>query len=239
MKKLLYVVGAILAIAITSSFLSAPFLIDKISATITSKQVQSGKSVMVKGEVFYSHNGNLVTNFTFPRPYVVLSNKLGEVKIYDPANNTVMQYQNFLFSTQTSQFYYFFSGKIADMGLGDIGYVQEKTYPENNLVVSLWRLKTPDRKALIQKVKLVYDGQKPVYMHYENAQGKLIRKIFYYNYTQIESNSFPYTTTEIIYGEGDSTVTKTTFSDFKVNQQATSQYFNFRIPANAKIEKQQ
>lgn len=221
-----------------SSFLVAPLLVDKMSATIVSKQVQAGKSVTIKGEVFYQHNGNMVTNFTFPRAYVVISNKQGEIKIYDPSNNTVLQYQNTLFSSQTSQFYYFFSGKIADMGLTDIGYVQEKTYPEKGVLVSLWKLKTPDKKAAIQKVKLVYQGQKPVYMHYEDGSGKIIRKIYYYNYTQVETNSFPFTTTEIVYGEGDSTVTKTQFSDFKINQDATSQYFNFKIPSNAKIEKQ-
>ncbi|MBE7173824.1 MAG: hypothetical protein INR73_24840 [Williamsia sp.] len=221
-----------------SSFLVRPLVIDKISASIVSKQVQSGKSVTIKGEVFYQNNGNMVTNFTYPRAYIVISNKVGEIKIYDPANNTVLQYQNALFSSQTSQFYYFFSGKIADMGLTDIGFVQEKTYPEKGALVSLWKLKVPDRKAVIQKVKLVYQGQKPVYMHYEDAGGKIIRKIYYYNYTPVENSQFPFTTTEIVYGEGDSTVTKTQFSDFKINQDATSQYFNFKIPSNAKIEKQ-
>lgn len=238
MKKV-FCIGLVCFLLITgSSFLAAPLLIEKMSASMLSKQVQSGKSVTIKGEIYYSHDGNLVTNFTFPKPYTVVSNRLGEVKIYDPVNNTVMQYQNFLFSTQSSQFYYFLSGKISDMGLSDLGFVQEKTYPEKSLLVSMWRLKKPDKKAMIQKVKLVYQGQKPVYMHYEDGAGKVLRKVFYYNYTQIESNSFPYTTTEIVYGEGDSTVTKTTFSDFRYNQQATSQYFNFKIPSNAKIERQ-
>lgn len=202
-----------------------------------SRQVQSGKSVTIKGDIFYQHNGNMVTHFFYPREYFVIANKLGEIKIYDPSRNTVILYQNFLFSTQSSQFYYFFSGKSADMGLSDIGFVQEKIYPEKNLVVSVWKLKQPDKKALIQRVKLVYQGQQPVYMHYEDASGKLIRKVFYYNYSQLEDNSFPFTTTEVVYENGDSTVTKTVFGDFRVNQQATGQYFNFQIPYNAKIEK--
>ncbi len=221
-----------------SAFFHRPYLLEKMSANMVSKQVQGGKSVTIKGEIYYTHDGNMVTNFIFPKPYVVVSNRLGEVKLYDPAANTVLQYQNYLFSTQSSQFYYFLSGKVADMGLSDVGYVQEKTYPENNRLISLWKLKTPDKKSTIQRVKLVYQGQKPVYMHYEDAAGKIIRKVFYYNYTQIENNSFPSTSTEIVYGEGDSTVTKTSFTDFKFNQDANSQYFNFKIPSNAKIEKQ-
>lgn len=220
-----------------SSFFTAPAPIEKISASIVSRQVQSGKSVTVKGEICYQRNGNMITHFTFPKQYFVISNKQGEVKMYDPSRNTVMLYQNFLFSTQSSQFYYFFSGKIADMGLGEIGYVQEKIYAEKNLMVSLWKPKMPDKKTKIQKIKLVYQGQQPVYMHYEDVNNKIIRKVYYSNYTHMESYSFPNTTTEIAYAEGDSTVSKTSYFDFKFNQQASSQYFNFRIPDNAKIEK--
>lgn len=204
---------------------------------MVSRQVQAGKSVTIKGEVFYQRNGNMVTHFSFPRQYFIIANKLGELKIYDPTRNTVMLYRNFLFSTQSSHFYYFFSGKSADMGLNDIGYIQEKIYAEKNLIVSIWKLKIADKKALIQKVRLVFQEQRPVYMHYEDINNKVIRKVFYSNYTQLENNSFPETTTEIIYGEGDSTVSKTNFFDFKFNHEASNKYFNFQIPHNAKIEK--
>ncbi|MCM5529586.1 hypothetical protein [Parasegetibacter sp. NRK P23] len=220
------------------SWMPGPAYIEKISASMVSRQVQMGKSVTIKGNIYYQRNGNMVTRFSYPKEYIVISNKVGEVKIYDPARNSVLQYQNFLFSTQSSQFYFFFSGKSADMGLGDIGFVQEKTSKEGNLVVTIWKLKNPDKKAAIQKVKLVYQQQQPVYMHYEDAAGKIIRKVFYYNYIRLENSSFPSITTEIVYGEkNDSTVSKTTYTDFKLNHQASNEYMDYRIPANAKIEK--
>jgi hypothetical protein len=216
----------------------APQIIEQLSAVMETKQVQAGKSVTIKGQMFYQRNGNLVTRFVYPKEYIVLANKQGEVKIYDPGKNTVMRYQNFLFSTQSSQFYYFFSGKSSDMGLTDIGYVQEKTYSENGLLVTLWKLKTPDKKASVQKVKLVYNRQDPIYMHYENAAGKIFRKVFYYQYIQLETTKFPSVTTEISYDDsGDSTVSKTSYADFKLNHQANKEYMNYRIPANAKLEK--
>lgn len=202
-----------------------------------SRQVQAGKSITIKGNVYYQRNGNMVTHFTYPKQYFVIANKTGEVKMYDPSHNSVLLYQNFLLSTQSSQFYYFFSGKSSDMGLSDVGYVQEKITPEKGLLISLWKLKVPDKKALIQRVKLVYQGQNPVYMHYEDVTGKIIRKVFYSNYSLIENTSFPSTTTEIVYDEADSTVSRTSFSEFKFNQNASSQYFDFQIPANAKIER--
>src|SRR6218665_1407188 len=123
-------------ILVCSSLTVAPASIEKLSAEMTSRQVQDGKSVTIKGRIYYQRNGNMVTRFTYPKEYVVISNKLGEIKIYDPARNSVLQYQNFIFSTQSSQFYFFFSGKSSDMGLTDIGFVPEKTYTESNLAVT-------------------------------------------------------------------------------------------------------
>jgi len=74
-------------------------------------------------------------------------------------------------------------------------------------------------------------------MHYENAAKGIIRKVFYYNYQALDAYSFPSTTTEIIYDKGDSTVSKTSYSDFRLNQLASGAYFNYKIPANAKIER--
>jgi outer membrane lipoprotein-sorting protein len=212
------------------------FAIEKISASMESRQVQQGKSVTLRGEIYYQRNGNMVTHFVYPREYMIIANKLGETKIYDPSHNTVLQYQNFLFSTQSTQFYYFFTGKIADMGLTHSGYVQDKTYYDGSLLVTEWKLKTPNKKVAIQRIRVVYDGQRPVYMHYEEAGGKLLRKVYYYNYRILDAYSFPSTTTEIVYEKGDSVVSKTNYKDFKVNEQTSGPYFNYTIPANAKIE---
>ena len=213
-----------------------PLAIEKLSVDMTIRQVQQGKSVTLKGSLFYRQNGNMVTHFIYPREYMIVANKLGETRLYDPVKNTVIQYQNFLFSTQSSQFYYFFSGKISDMGLTRIGYVQDKTYNEGSLLVTEWKLKAPDKKASIQRIKIVYDGQRPVYMHYQEAGGRVFRTVFYYNYQMLDAYFFPATTTEILYDKGDSVVSKTNYTDFRLNERATGAYYNYTIPPNAKIE---
>ena len=214
----------------------SPLAIERISADMIIRQVQQGKSVTLRGSLYYQRNGNLVTHFVYPKEYMIVANKLGETKLYDPMKNTVVTYQNFLFSTQSSQFYYFFSGKISDMGLTRIGYVQDKTYNETGLLVTEWKLKTPDKKATIQRIKIVYDGQRPVYMHYEEAGGRVFRKVFYYNYQMLDTYYFPATTTEILYDRGDSVVSKTNYTDFKLNENTAAAWFNYAIPRNAKIE---
>lgn len=227
----------VLLLCFLFAFSDKPAALDKISAMMISRQVQGGKSITVKANIYYQRNGNMVTHFTYPRQYFVIANKTGEVKMYDPIKNSVILYQNFLFGTQSSQFYYFFSGKSSDMGLSDIGYTQTSIKSERNLLVSMWKLKVPDKKSAIQSVKLVYQGSNPVYMHYEDGTGNIIRKVFYANYSQLDNTSFPFTTTEIVYADGDSTVSKTNFSDFKFNQEAAGQYFDFKVPANARIER--
>jgi len=226
-----------LLLTVFALFHPVSLTLDRLSATVTTRQVQQGKSVTVRGEVFYQRNGNMVTHFTFPREVVILANKLGETRIYDPRRNAVIRYQSEAFSTQTTQLAFFLNGTTSDMGLIGLGFVQDKTANEGKLLVTEWRLKKPNNKAPVQRVKIVYDRANPVYMHYADGAGKLIRKVFYYGYQPIDGRPFPATTTEVVYQDRDSTVSKTVYADFKLNQAATSPYFEYTIPANAKTDK--
>lgn len=228
---------SVLSLLLSSCLFLSPQTIERLSATVTTRQVQQGKSVTVRGEVFYQQNGNMVTHFTFPREVVILANKLGETRIYDPRQNTVIRTQNEAFSTQTTQLAFFLNGTTSDMGLIQLGFVQDKTNNTGKLLVTEWRLKTPDKKSPIQRVKIVYDRANPIYMHYADGAGKLIRKVFYYGYQPIEGRPFPATTTEIVYQERDSTVSKTVYADFRLNGAATSPYFEYTIPASAKVDR--
>jgi outer membrane lipoprotein-sorting protein len=224
-------------ILIGSLVSSSPQIIDRLSATVVTRQVQQGKSVTVRGEMFYRSNGSMVTHFTFPREVIILANKLGETRIYDPARNAVIRYQSESFSTQTTQLAFFLNGTTSDMGLNQLGFVQDKTTSNGKLLITEWRLKTPNKKASVQQVKIVYDRVTPIYMHYVDGLGKIIRKVFYYGYQSIDGRPFPATTTEIVYQEKDSTVSKTVYSDFRLNSAANGSYFDYTIPATAKIDR--
>jgi outer membrane lipoprotein-sorting protein len=238
MMKKLWLCAACISLPTLLSFRLAPLnTVNKIYAELETRQLKDGKYITVKGEICYEGNGNMVSHYFYPKDYVLLSNNKGEVKLYEPSSNTVVLTQNNAFSSQTSEFYYFFAGKLADMGLSDIGYVQEKVYPEKDLMVSLWKLKKPDAKRQVQKIKLVHQRQSPVYMHYEDGKGAIVRKVYYYGYTQLQDVSFPATSTEVMFSGKDSSVTKSVFRNFRLNEQATSQYFNYKIPSNAKIQR--
>jgi outer membrane lipoprotein-sorting protein len=227
----------ILSLLIVSSLLfAAPASIDRLSASVTTRQLQQGKSVTIRGDVFYQRNGNMVTHFSFPKEVVILANKLGETRIYDPRRNEVVRAQNEAYSTQTTQLSFFLTGATSDMGLIRLGFVQDKTVSQGKRLVTEWRLKNADKKKPIQRVKIVYEQALPIYMHYADGAGRIVRKVFYYNYQPIEGRPFPNTTTEILYQDQDrdSTISKTTYGNFLLNGQATSPYFEYTIPANAK-----
>lgn len=237
MKFVFAAIGLCLCLVGSGGFLFPVQTIDRLTARMTSRQVSQGKSVTLRGELFYQRNGNMLTRLTYPKELIILANRLGETRVYDPGQNTVILYQNPLFSTQTTQLAVFLTGNATDMGLTHIGYVQKKTSYAKNLFVTDWALKQPDKKALIQRVRLVYSGSDPIYMHYTDGNDRILRKVFYANYQTIGARRFPTSTTDIVYEKGDSSVTKTTYGDFRLNQQAQSPYFQYGIPANAKIQR--
>ncbi len=222
-------------LACTSFSIKRTATIDRVYAKMVSRQLQSGKTITLKSEICFEQSGNMVTHFTSPVEYVVATNKTGEIKVYDPEKNTVVVKQAGVFSSQSSQFYYFLTGNTNDFGLSVLGFVPVKTYPEGNLIISEWVLKTPDPKVQVQFVKLVHQKQMPIYMDYKDKNKKTIRKVYYYSYKQFDNFNFPTITTEIVYNSiTDSVITKTAYSDFKLNADANSPYFSFKVPNNAK-----
>lgn len=218
---------------------SAQSGLQKIAAHVYSRQAEKGYFTSIQSNLYYSADGNLISEFISPKKYISITNNKGEVRIYDPNENTVVQFQNSLLSTNTTPFYYFFSDKTNDMGLRNAGYKIIDTKFDKDLVITTWQLTTqPQKKDPVYYVKLVHDHYKPIYMDYEDFQHKIIRKVFYYQYTNLEGVDFPKTFTEIVYQGKDSIVTKTEYSDFKINDKAQSVMFKFTIPANAKLVKQ-
>jgi hypothetical protein len=217
-------------------FSSKSILIEKVQANIETKQLENGKSIILKSKVFYQTNGNCVTHYTYPLEYFVLTNKLGEVKVYNPIDNTVIIQQDNIYSSKTSPFYFFLSGKVNDMGVSDFGFTPTKTYTEKNNIITEWKKKKMSNDMPVSMIKLVYLKENPIFMEYKDSQLNTLRKVYYYNYTKINQFNFPTIITDIVYSlkNKDSVIIKTTYSDIKTNEEANDFYFNFKIPITAK-----
>lgn len=220
----------------TTFFTTKSITIEKVQANVETKQLEKGKSVTLKSHIFYQSNGDCVTHYSSPVEYFVITNKLGEVKIYDPIQNTVLVQQDNIYSSKTTPFYFFLSGKSNDMGLADYGFAPVKTYAEKYYLVSEWKMKKTSNGIPVQSVKLVHQQQTPTYMEYKGEKNKILRKVFYYKYTKLNQFDFPTTVTDIVYNlkSKDSVITRTTYSDIKLNADANSNYFNYKVPVTAK-----
>lgn len=208
---------------------------EKISMDMETKTAKDGYSSYIKASIYYGNDGKMISYYKYPKEYVILNNSKGEIKIYDQAKNTVLQQQNYMYSTETSQFYYFLNNKKSDLGLGEMGFTQSNVKFEEGLMITEW-LPPAQMSKDLSKVELVHENGQPIYIAYYDQNNFISTKAYYYNYTSLNSIlSFPATITQIKYvTPTDSTITKITYDNFLVDKNVESSLLNFKIPNNAK-----
>ncbi len=225
----------LIVVAITTQTLAQN--VRKVSATMTMRTAHKGKTVNTRAELCYATSGRMVTLFPKPSELYVFNNSNGEIKVFDPTKNTVLQQQNVTYSTETTQFFFFLHNRKADLGLASMGFNLSQTKFENGVMISTWKSPTPMAKS-IKRVELVHKGQNPIFMKYIDPTERTIKKVYYYEYTKLGSVDFPQTITQIDYVTAqDSIITKTAYGALKINEQVTSNLLDFVIPANARIIK--
>lgn len=210
--------------------------IEKLSLDMTARTLYKGKSITIKGQLFYKLQGGvMVTRIESPLEQIVFANATGEFKSYDVKSNTVTLMQGIDFSSKNSFIYQFLSGNINDMGLSSLGYKLKDTRIEGKVVVSTW-IAPSDRVMEIQKAEIAHENYLPIFMGFYDAKGNSIQKIYYTNYQNVAHFKMPFTITEFEFiAPGDSTITRRTYSNLKLNEQVDNTWFNYQIPANAKI----
>ncbi len=209
----------------------------KVSASMTMRTSHKGKTTNTRAELCYATSGRMVTLFPKPAELYLFNNANGELRVYDPSKNTVLQQQNVTYSTETTQFFFFLHNRKADLGLSSMGFSLGNTKFENGVMITTWKSPTPLAKN-IKRVELVHKGQNPIFMKYVDPSERTIKKVFYYDYTKLGTVDFPQTITQIDYVTAkDSIVTKTAYGALKINEQVQSNLLEFTIPSNAKIIK--
>lgn len=202
------------------------------------KSLQGGKSVSLKGELYYVNSGNkMITHFSYPFEQLVFTNNLGQFKSYDVKKNSIIQDENKNYSSQLSYIYSFMSGKTQDMGLKTLGYKLKESKVEGKIIKSTWEQETPMQGA--SKVVLVHQNRLPIYMCFYNAKEKPEQKVYYSDFKTIGNIVFPMVITEFQYlPKGDSLITKKIYSNLRMNNDVNETYINYKIPDNAKVIEQ-
>lgn len=236
MFRKIYIYFLLIAAGFFCGFSSGGRL-EKLQMEMTMRTAYKGKVTQTKAALHYFTSGKLIANFTTPKNYILVNNSKGELSIYFPETNSVKQLSNFQFSTESSLLYYFLKNQNQDLGLAKLGFILIDTKYEGKLMITNWQAPMQMLK-LVSKVKLVTEDGRPIYVEYLNAKGKVNNKTYFYKYQNFDMVRFPAAITTITYGavQGDSTISKTSFSDIKINAEANSKMFDFKIPADAKME---
>lgn len=199
------------------------------------RSAQSGYLKTVEADLYYSLDGRLVSFYEIPVSYVVIGNSKGEVQVYNPGKHTVYQDRNPVFSTENSQVYFFLQNRKYDLGLTAMGFTNVNTTFEDGLMVTEW---APPAEAAGQllRIKMVHEGPNPIYLEYQSPEEQVIKKIYFYNYRPVGNQEFPQAMTQIDYFEDrDSLLTKTEFTDFRLDNDVDQERLNFEVPADAQL----
>jgi hypothetical protein len=184
--------------------------------------------------LYYDNNKKTLTKFYHsPKKFVMTSNSLGEIKTYYPDSNKVAYNLVKELSSKRNLIYFFTNNLTDDLGLSEEGFSLYSNNYEDKYYVTFW--KAPLAFKGIEMVKMVFDNRFPVYSEYQAVKKRILKKIYYTNYTDYAQFKLPTKIIEISYlPSGDSIVTRTLFSNVKTTSLAESDYFNFKIPENAK-----
>ncbi len=208
--------------------------VDRIMLKMESQSLQSGKTAVVHADLFYQAlDGKLITRMGAPLKQVMITNRQGELTIYDQEKHTVYRTQGLEYSSENNLIFFFLTGKTQDLGLRDMGFSPVRPEFKDGLLITEW-IPPGSVSHLFSKIEIVHEDQLPIYAGYYDAGGNLIRRVYYSNFEIFADVVLPLTVTEFNYlPEGDSIVNRVRFSDVKTNRQAVSAWFDFEIPDDA------
>lgn len=206
---------------------------DWVSFSMVKRSTSHGMISRVEASVFYKPSGEMVTHFVSPIDMYVLNNSLGNVEIFNTKENTVVKSLDNRMGSQNTTFYYFLFGSSEDLGLTEVGFSLEESRIEDMMLISEYT--PPAAMRDLGRVELVSNGDHPVFMGYINREGKYVKKTYYYDYEVVRGVDFPMSITEIDFLNNDSTITKTTFSNFRFDIPKDKEFADFKTPSNATL----
>lgn len=233
MNRFLVLVFCLVVLPIVAGFRTMG--VDRIMMRMDSQSLHKGKRVDVHADLFYeSLNGRLITKYHSPVEHVMVTTSKGELAIYNETDNTVYREQSMDYSSENNLIYFFLSGNVQDLGLSQLGFELMDTEFIDGLVKTSW-FPPQSLYHLFTRIELVHENHLPIYAGYYDGNKELVKKVYYTDYQFYPDVILPATVTEFNYLPGnDSIVNRVKFADIRINHQASSPWFNFKIPDDAK-----
>ena len=208
-----------------------------VSVTQETRVLSKGVKSVFRCDIFYNKEKDAITtHHYYPTEFIKLSNRFGEMKLYFPKDNTVSVQQDQSLSTTNDLLYYFVNNRLSDLGLMKEGFKLVSTTSEDGMIVTLWQ--APVSLKVVDRIKVVFKEMVPVYSEYLSTDGLIRKKIYYSRYADFKAFKIPLRITEISFeSRTDSTIRLSVFSNIKVTDTPEDDYFNFKIPDDARIIK--
>lgn len=235
MKKIQIFVFVIILILPQSGLIAQ--LSNCVSVSQETQVLSKGSKSIFKCDIYYNKEKDaIVTHHYYPVEFVKMSNRFGEMKIYFPESNSVTIEQGQTFATTNELLYYFVNNKLSDLGLVKEGFKLISTSREEDMIVTIWQ--APVSLNIISQIKIVYKDMVPIYAEYLGMNGLISKKIYYSKYSDFKTFRIPLRITEISFeSKTDSTIRLSVFSNVRTTDFPDNNYFNFKIPDDAKITK--
>ncbi len=202
----------------------------RVRADVEVKSVAQGKSVTVTKSVYCLGNGRMVVHFHTPQDYYIVTNVLGETRLYMPGPNEVLTDNSGGISSKDELLSIFLSGRVEDLALGLYGYRLLGAASEDGLVK---RTYVNSDDSVSPKVEVVSKDYLPIYAAYYKPDGSVSSKTYFSKYAPVGRAMFPMRVTSIAYVGRDSTVTRTLYSGVQFDSEDPD--FDFEVPADAKV----
>jgi len=207
---------------------------DNLSVDANLRKVNNSRIQNLRLTSYFAASGKMVAIYDQPENLVIINDEKGRVVLYDTKNNTVVQANNPYYSSRTNELYYFINNKKYDLGLSEIGFKMQSSEIEDGLIVTEW-IPPMDGMKYFSFIKMVHEDDNPIYLEYRNQDNEIIKKVYYYNYQQVNYLEIPTAVTTIDFlSAKDSTVSKTMYSNFLFDDQQNEEKLNYKIPTDAK-----
>lgn len=224
MKRLFPILFALLIPAVSTAQ-------QHISVDVQTVTVADGKKVTATQSLYLNPDGRLVSETHRPQHLITLTNTFGEMRIYNPKENTVVVADNKEVASNKEVVAMFASGRFVDMDLPVYGYQQTDIKQQEGLTIKSFEPK--QKTEGVAKVELVFEQRLPICMVYYGPKGKAVRKVYFSRY-ELGRVPMPMRITEVEYtSPTDSIVKLSTYSNLVVGSEAQSEMFDFQVPADA------
>lgn len=211
--------------------------IKELSCRLEVRKLRNGRLLSYQVDFYFNSKGEVISYYPKPNNRYLLTDRNGDLQIYNPDSNTVRITRLDLINWESSRLFPFVNEQSQTMGLDEFGMQLDRIEDEGERKVSYWE-KPADQvhPNIPSQVRLVHEEGILIFMGYYLPDGRVFKKSFFSDYESVLETDLPGRILDITYiAEADSVVEDTRFVDYRVNESVSEDLKGFTIPDDAEI----